>query len=51
MKPPEEIKGELLRQWLSRADEDVGVARHLVSSETAYFATVGFHAQQAVEKY
>jgi len=51
MKPPEEIKGELIRQWLSRADEDIGVAQHLVSSETVYFATVGFHAQQAAEKY
>jgi HEPN domain-containing protein len=51
MKPPEEVKRELVQEWLARAEEDFAVARHLVSQDTPYPSAVGFHAQQAAEKY
>jgi len=51
MRPPEEVRTDLVRQWLARAGEDLGVAEHLLESETPYYASVAFHAQQAAEKY
>jgi HEPN domain-containing protein len=51
MRPPDEVKVEHVRQWLAKAEEDVGVARLLFHEDTPYLATVGFHAQQAAEKY
>jgi len=51
MRPPEEVKIELVRQWLAKAEEDFGVAKHLIHEDSPYLATVGFHAQQAAEKY
>ena len=51
MRPPDEVKLELVRQWLAKAEEDFGVARHLIHENSPYLATVGFHAQQAAEKY
>ena len=51
MRPPEEIRAELVRQWLAKAEEDLGVAEYLVSENTEYFSAAGFHAQQAVEKF
>ena len=50
MKPPEEVKRDLVRQWLTKAENDLGVARHL-AAESGYFTAVAFHAQQAAEKY
>ena len=47
MRPPDEVKLELVRQWLAKAEEDFGVAKHLIHENSPYFATVGFHAQQA----
>lgn len=51
MKPPEQVKRELTRQWLAKADQDFEVAQYLVSQGTGYFGAVGFHSQQAAEKY
>ena len=51
MRPPDEVKRELVRQWLVKAEEDFSVARHLVSGKAPYLLTVGFHAQQAAEKF
>jgi HEPN domain-containing protein len=51
MRPPEEIRAELVRQWLAKAEEDLGVAEYLVSENTEYFSAAGFHAQQAAEKF
>jgi len=31
MKPPDEIRREIVAQWLARADEDLSVARHLLA--------------------
>ena len=51
MKPLEEVKRELARQWLAKAEEDFGVAKHLVTEGTSYLSAAGFHAQQAAEKF
>ncbi|MGD8239127.1 MAG: HEPN domain-containing protein [Armatimonadota bacterium] len=51
MRPPEEVKAELVQQWLAKAESDLGVADHLLSPGTPYVEAIGFHAQQASEKY
>lgn len=51
MRPPEEVKRELVRQWLAKADEDMGLAEHLSSEDSPFLGAIGFHAQQAAEKY
>ena len=51
MKSPDEIKRELYEKWMRRADEDLAVAEQLLSDRVPYFGAVGFHAQQAAEKY
>lgn len=51
MKPPEEIKQELVRQWLARADEDLETAKFLFANESYFFTAICFHCQQATEKY
>jgi HEPN domain-containing protein len=50
MKPPDEVREELARQWLSKAQEDMDAARTLLSREPPILAAVGFHSQQAAEK-
>jgi HEPN domain-containing protein len=50
MKPPDVVRRELVAQWLARADEDLGVARHLLAEGLPYYVAIGFHAQQAAEK-
>jgi HEPN domain-containing protein len=51
MRPSEDVKAELVGQWLSKAASDLGVAQHLLSAHTPYLDAIGFHAQQAAEKY
>ena len=51
MRPPEEVKRDLVRQWLAKADEDLETAKFLFSSESFFFAAICFHCQQAAEKY
>lgn len=51
MKPHEEVKQELIRQWLKKAGEDLNAARVLLSHEAPFLFAVGFHSQQAAEKY
>jgi len=51
MRPPDEIRRELVAQWLERAEEDLAVARHLLSEALPYHAAIGFHAEQAAEKF
>lgn len=50
MKSPDEIKNDLVRQWLAKAEEDFAVAE-LILSEGSYFNAIAFHCQQAAEKY
>ena len=51
MRPPEEIKREMVQEWLCQANEDFGLVEHLVSQNARYLRAVAFHAQQAAEKY
>jgi len=51
LKPPEEIKQELVRQWLARADEDLETAKFLFANQSYFFTAICFHCQQATEKY
>lgn len=51
MKPPDEVRKDLVRQWLAKAEEDLGVADLLLAENTSYFSAAGFHSQQAVEKF
>jgi HEPN domain-containing protein len=51
MQPPEEVKRQFVRQWLVKAEEDFGLSEHLVAEGSSYLLAVGFHAQQAAEKY
>ena len=51
MKPPEQVRQEFLRRWLEKADEDLGVAHHLLATDALYLGAVGFHAQQAAGEY
>lgn len=51
MKPHEEVKRNLVSRWLERAHEDLGLARYLSQEDSPYLIAIGFHAQQAAEKY
>lgn len=51
MKSPEEVRRELYQKWIRRADEDLAVAEQLLSDSVPYFGSIGFHAQQAAEKF
>jgi HEPN domain-containing protein len=51
MKPPEEAKRELVRQWLEKAEDDWRLSHRLAADSESYAEATAFHAQQAVEKY
>lgn len=51
MKPPDEVRRELVQEWLHKAEEDFSVADYLVSGKTPFLTAVGFHTQQAIEKF
>jgi len=51
MKPPEEVKQDLVRQWLARAESDLETALFLFASGRPFFDSICFHCQQAAEKY
>ena len=50
MRPVEEVKDELVVQWLEKADGDLAAAESLLSTHLPHLWVIGFHAQQAVEK-
>jgi HEPN domain-containing protein len=50
MKPPDEVRRELVGQWGARAEEDLAVARHLPAEDLPYYGAIGFHAEQAAEE-
>ena len=41
----------LCADWLKKADEDLGLARHLLDEGSGYLHAIAFHSQQAAEKY
>ena len=51
MKPHEEAKRRLVREWLKKADDDIGLAEHLLSERSVFANAIAFHSQQAAEKY
>lgn len=51
MRPAEEVRRDLVRQWLTKAEEDIQVARLLMKKRGSFRSSVAFHAQQAAEKY
>ncbi|MEW5873715.1 MAG: HEPN domain-containing protein [Candidatus Zixiibacteriota bacterium] len=51
MMQPEDIRKALVKDRLDRAEEDFGVARELHGFNSPYLLAIGFHAQQAAEKY
>jgi len=51
MRPPEEVKRQLVRQWLAKADDDLDAAKFLFAPGRPFFAAICFHCQQAAEKY
>ena len=51
MRPPEEVKREIVRQWLAKAEQDITSAEALLSQDPPLLYPSCFHAQQAAEKY
>ncbi|MBW2139183.1 MAG: HEPN domain-containing protein [Deltaproteobacteria bacterium] len=51
MRPPEEVKRELVRQWLGKAEQDLKAAEALLSGDPPLLYPSCFHSQQAAEKY
>ena len=51
MRTPEQVKWDFVRQWLGKAQKDPRAAKVLLSGELEDFDPVGFHAQQAAEKF
>lgn len=51
MKQPDEAKRDVVAQWLSKADDDMGLAEHLLWEGGAFPTAIAFHSQQAAEKY
>ncbi|MBI4473523.1 MAG: HEPN domain-containing protein [Acidobacteria bacterium] len=51
MKPPDEVRQELVQKWFTKAEEDLAVANQLLADDVPYYAAIGFHAQQAAEKF
>lgn len=42
---------KLINDWMTKADHDLGSAKIIYIHIPAYFDTIAFHCQQAVEKY
>jgi len=51
MRPPEEVKKEIVRQWLAKAEQDMEAAQALFSEKRRLLFPSCFHSQQAAEKY
>jgi HEPN domain-containing protein len=51
MKTPEQVKTEFCQEWVKKARQDLGVAKLLLQEEGNFLSAVGFHCQQASEKY
>lgn len=51
MKPPDEVRKELVHQWIAKAELDFELAVHLLGQDGRFREVIAFHAQQAAEKY
>ncbi|MDY7011933.1 MAG: HEPN domain-containing protein [Planctomycetota bacterium] len=51
MRPPDQVKVELVSQWLAKADQDIQASEALLAAAPPFLYPACFHAQQAAEKY
>jgi HEPN domain-containing protein len=51
MRSPEQVKWDFVQQWLDKARKDLAAAEVLFKEEFEDYESVGFHAQQAAEKF
>jgi HEPN domain-containing protein len=51
MRSPEQVNWHFVQDWLSKAEEDLQVAQELMARDRISYDPVGFHAQQAAEKF
>jgi HEPN domain-containing protein len=51
MRPPEEVKKDIVIQWLAKADQDIAACETLLAANPPFLYPSCFHAQQAAEKY
>jgi len=50
MRPHEEVKREIVAEWVRKADADMELAKHLIHEES-FPNAIAFSSQQAAEKY
>ena len=51
MRPPDEVKKVIVRQWLEKAEQDMKAGEALLAAEPPFLYPACFHSQQAAEKY
>jgi HEPN domain-containing protein len=51
MRTPEQVKWDFVQQWLNRARKDLAAGEVLLKGAFEDYENVGFHAQQAAEKF
>ncbi len=51
MRTPEQVTWDFVSQWLEKARNDLKAAEVLFQSGMEAFEVIGFHAQQAAEKF
>jgi HEPN domain-containing protein len=51
MRSPEQVIWDLVQGWLRKAEEDFHLAEELMERDRVSYTPVGFHSQQAAEKF
>jgi HEPN domain-containing protein len=51
MRTPEQAKWDFVQQWLNKAHQDLRAAQVILAGDFEDYGNVGFHAQQAAEKF
>lgn len=51
MRPPDDVRKEIVRQWLAKAQMDLEAAETLLAADADLLYPACFHSQQASEKY
>ena len=51
MRKPEQVKWDFVQQWLEKARKDLAASKVLLTGAFEDYEAVGFHAQQAAEKF
>lgn len=51
MRTPEQAIWDFVQQWLSKARQDLRAAQVILTGDFEEYGNVGFHAQQAAEKF